>query len=57
MWVNLGLGDKDRIFALLDQALSERFQWLLYANVWSVFDPLRDGPRFKAFLHNMNLAG
>src|SRR5262249_776743 len=43
----IGLGDFDRAFASLDQALIERQGLLLYLKVEPMFDQLRGDPRLK----------
>ncbi len=49
------LGDKDKAFAELDNALEQRDSWLKWIKVDPLWDTLRDDPRFKATLKRMNL--
>ena len=53
--VYVALGDFDRAFELLDQAVEERtivLLWLAYDHNW---DPLRADPRFPAILARIGL--
>jgi TolB-like protein len=52
----LGLGDKDRALAYLEQAYEEQDPALFYLKVGPVFNPLRSEPRFQALLRRVNLA-
>jgi len=47
------LGDKDRAFALLEKAYSERDFWLSEMAISPPFDPLRNDPRFAALLRRV----
>ena len=49
------LGDKDRAFAELERAFSERDCYLGRATVDPFMDPLREDARFKNLLQRMNL--
>jgi len=49
------LGDKDRAFELLEQALEERSPWIVNSMFDGRVDPLRDDPRFQDLLRRMNL--
>jgi TolB-like protein/Flp pilus assembly protein TadD len=49
------LGDKDKAYAELENALSERDYLLPRLKVEPFLEPLRDDPRFKSFLKRMNL--
>jgi len=49
------LGDKDRAFELLEQALEERSPWIVNSMFDGRLDPLRDDPRFQDLLRRMNL--
>jgi len=50
-----GLGDKDRAFAWLEKAYTERSVWLLWLKVDPKFDSLRADPRFAEFVHRVGL--
>ena len=52
----IGLGDKDRVFDLLDKAYEERSGLLVYLKVEPIFDSLRDDPRFDDLLRRMDLS-
>ena len=45
--VRLGLNDRDGGFGALEQALRERFDWLLFLHSDPLFDDFRDDPRFQ----------
>ncbi len=49
------LGDSDRAFALLEQAVADRDPMLRDAKVSPMWDPLRKDPRFGKLLRQMNL--
>ena len=48
--VQIGLGDVDAAFSLLDKALKERSGFLSWLKVEPAFDPLRGDPRFAVLL-------
>jgi tetratricopeptide (TPR) repeat protein len=50
-----GLGEKDKAFHYLDEAVAERHPYLVLANVEPVFDDIRSDPRFPAILDKVNL--
>jgi TolB-like protein len=50
----LGLGDKEQAFAWLERSAEERSNIMQFLKVHPFFDPLRDDPRFSAFLHRAN---
>jgi serine/threonine-protein kinase len=49
------LGEKDRAFALLDQAYADRDWMLRDVKVSPLWDPLRGDARFTALLQRMRL--
>jgi serine/threonine-protein kinase len=49
------LGNRDRAFALLDQAYAERDWMLRDVKVSPMWDPLRNDQRFSRLLHQMHL--
>jgi tetratricopeptide (TPR) repeat protein len=51
--VYTGLGNKDRAFALLEQAFKEHDDSLIYIGSQTFFDPLRSDPRFRDLLRRM----
>ncbi len=51
--IYLGLGDKDRVFESLDQAVEEREARMIHLNVDPMVDPLRSDPRFEALLRRV----
>jgi len=55
--IYVGLGDKDRAFASLEESLKDRSIETGFAtlNVDPTFDPLRSDPRFNDLLRRMNL--
>lgn len=53
--VQIGLGERDQAFASLEQAYTERDQWLLYLKVDPHMDDLRSDPRFKDLVRRVGL--
>jgi adenylate cyclase len=49
------VGDRDRMFACLEQSLREH-KAERFAKVHPIYDPYRDDPRFEAFLERIGLA-
>jgi len=54
--IHVGLGDYDRAFELLDEAVETRDPQTVLITVWPAFDPIRDDPRLDALLRRMGLA-
>ena len=52
---HLGLRNADQVFHWLERAYVDRRGWLTYIKVDPIFDPVKDDPRFAAFLRRMNL--
>jgi TolB-like protein/DNA-binding winged helix-turn-helix (wHTH) protein/Tfp pilus assembly protein PilF len=55
IWAYAGLGDKEKAFALLEEAYSERRNGLLNLNVHPLFAPLRSDPRFADLVCRVGL--
>ncbi len=53
--LHLGLGEWDQALDWAERAYEERRGWLVYLNVNSVLDPVRDQPRFRALVRKMGL--
>ncbi len=53
--VYIGLGDDDRAFDWLDEALNQRVWYLVYLNADPVFEPLRSDPRFARLVAEVGL--
>ena len=51
------LGDLDRAFPLLEQAVSERSPGAMWLRIDPRYDALRQDPRFKRFLARLQLQG
>jgi serine/threonine-protein kinase len=55
-YIYLGLGDRDRVFQLLEHDYEQHDPELPSLNADPVFDPIRNDPRFLALLQKMHLA-
>ena len=53
--IHAALGEKDKAFALLDKAVSERSTFLVYSKWEPRLDPLRSDPRFQDLLRQIGL--
>jgi DNA-binding winged helix-turn-helix (wHTH) protein/TolB-like protein len=53
--VRLGLGEKDRPLALLNQAVDEHHPWAIHFNVDPALDGLRSEPRFTVLLQRIGI--
>jgi TolB-like protein/tetratricopeptide (TPR) repeat protein len=45
----LGLGRRDQALEWLGRAFQARIPWMIFLNVWPIFDVLRSDPKFLAF--------
>jgi Tfp pilus assembly protein PilF len=54
--IYLGVGDRDRVFEMLERAYAERRGWLAYLTVNPLLDPLRGDARFDALVERMGLS-
>ncbi|MGC2196855.1 MAG: tetratricopeptide repeat protein [Terriglobales bacterium] len=55
-YIYMGLGDRERVFQLLEQGCEQRDPDLPYINGDPVFDPVRSDPHFIAILQKMHLS-
>jgi TolB-like protein/Flp pilus assembly protein TadD len=53
--VQIGLGEKDRAIASLEQGYADRDQWMLYLKVDPHMDDLRADPRFENLIRRVGL--
>jgi len=53
--VQIGLGEKDRAIASLEQGYANRDQWMLYLRVDPHMDDLRSDPRFQDLIRRVGL--
>ena len=53
--VYAGLGDRDRVFSYLDDALRERSHWLVWLKRDARWDEVRSDPRFLKLVRNVGL--
>ncbi|MDQ3012878.1 MAG: protein kinase [Acidobacteriota bacterium] len=52
----IGLGEQEKAFALLEKALEEHNEYLIYLQVEPRFDPLRKDPRFAQLVNRIGLS-
>lgn len=55
--VHLGVGDRDRALDSLRRAYEERSRFVVFLQVWPIYDPLRGDPRFAALVRDVGLPG
>jgi tetratricopeptide (TPR) repeat protein len=53
--VYCGLGELERAMEYLERAYKERDNWMVWLNVYPVFDPLRNDPRFQDIIRRVGL--
>jgi tetratricopeptide (TPR) repeat protein len=53
--IHVALGDRERAFQWLDEAVAEHSFHLIYLKVWPELDPLRKDPRFDALVLRLGL--
>ena len=53
--VYIGIGDLDNAFKWLEKACDERDNWMVWLNIYPVFDNLRSDPRFNELLSKVGL--
>jgi len=53
--VNIGLGDRDKVFEYFDRAVDEHDDRLIYLAVEPLADPLRSDPRFERVLRRVHV--
>jgi tetratricopeptide (TPR) repeat protein len=53
--VQVGLGSRDQAIASLEQAYSNRDQWMMYLNVDPGWEDLRSDPRFQHLVRKIGL--
>jgi TolB-like protein/Tfp pilus assembly protein PilF len=53
--IHIALGDLDRAFELLEEAIEVRDPQTVLVNVWPAFGPIRDDPRLQALMRRMGL--
>jgi hypothetical protein len=56
VFVNAGLGDRDRAFEWLEKAAADQTNLMQFLRVHPLLDPLRSDPRFDAMLRQVGLA-
>lgn len=50
-----GLNEMDQALEWLNKAYDERDNWMVWLNIYPVFDPLRDDPRFQELVRKVGL--
>ena len=53
--IHVGLGQNDEAIRLLEQAVYERYPWLIHLNAEPRLDPLRGDPRFQNLVKKVGL--
>jgi DNA-binding winged helix-turn-helix (wHTH) protein/TolB-like protein/tetratricopeptide (TPR) repeat protein len=53
--LHLGLDDREAALLWLEKALAERSRFVVFLQVWPVYDGVRDDPRFAALIHDVGL--
>ena len=51
----LGLGERERALEILQKAFEAGASYLIALNVYELFDPLRDDPRFRSLVARVGL--
>ena len=51
------LGERERAFVLLARACDERSRFVVFLNVWPIYDPLRGEPGWQELVRRVGLAG
>lgn len=49
-WPHIGLGDFDAALVWMERAVNEKEPWLVYADGFAPFDPIRSNPRFDQLI-------
>jgi pentatricopeptide repeat protein len=55
VWAYLGLGDREQVFAWLEQAYKEKSNFVQWMKVHPIFDSVRGDPRFADLVHRVGL--
>ncbi len=53
--VQMGLGDRDELFAWLEKAYAERSNFMAYLKVYPFLDPIRSDPRYLDLVRRIGL--
>ncbi len=53
LWIYIGLGDRDRAFAILESQFAKRSSFLWWLRSVPLFDPLRSDPRYQLLVERM----
>jgi tetratricopeptide (TPR) repeat protein len=53
----MGLGEMDRAIDCLEEACDQGSRFVAFLATWSLYDPLRDHPRWPALLRRVGLGG
>jgi pentatricopeptide repeat protein len=55
LWAYIGLGERDEVFAWLEQAYAEKSNFVQWLKVHPIFDSVRSDPRFADLVHRVGL--
>ena len=53
--IHMGLGDNDKAFEFLEEAVDKRVWYLVFLNADPMFGPLRGDPRFARLVRKVGL--
>jgi hypothetical protein len=55
VWAYLGTGDKEKVFAWLENGYAQHSKALIALKAYPLYDPLRGDPRYQDLLRRLGL--